>query len=116
MALVRTGRWRRSALFNSLRGQPHSSTLDAMAISESTWRSHPLIVGFAYKAIENFFALPESEFKAGHLYQLQHIGHSHYDSSTVFQFRSLESNALRYWWWYDDDPDELCTRHFEQCP
>jgi hypothetical protein len=82
-----------------------------MVIPNSTWRPHPLQVGHEYEPRESFLGTVEGEFVSGKRYVLRHVGHSHYDSSTVFRFQAQDEEPVD-WWWHDDEPDELCAERF----
>jgi hypothetical protein len=80
----------------------------------STWRKHPFVEGRCYLARESFHGHTDSDFVAGVLYEFQHVGYSHYDSSTVFTFRAKGKANKTYWWWRDDESEELCSQRFQE--
>jgi hypothetical protein len=80
--------------------------------SSGTWRPHPFEVGVSYVAVQSFTGFPRSEFVAGQSYELQHVGYSRYDSSTVFTFQAKGSTDPCYWWWYDQESATLCHERF----
>lgn len=84
-----------------------------MASSGTTWRSHPFTIGQAYVAKETFDALPVGQFVAGRRYVFDHVGYSHYDSSTVFRFYEEGMSEPVFWWWHDDQPESKCYESFE---
>ncbi len=84
-----------------------------MALPDSTWRAHLFQVGHEYEPRETFRGLTGAEFIVGKVYALQHVGYSHYDSSTVFQFQA-QGEEPADWWWHDDEPDNLCAERFRR--
>jgi len=87
------------------------SAINSMVLPNSTWRAHPLQIGSEYEACETFLGLTGGEFVAGKRYALRHIGHSHYDESTVFRFQALGDEPVECWW-QDSEPGNLCATRF----
>ena len=87
-----------------------------MASSGSTWREHNFIVGESYIVTEQIAGRTKTNakttFSPAAVYQLQHIGYSHYDNTSVFLFRSSESDEPILWWWHDEEPDDQCIKYF----
>ncbi|WP_185234347.1 hypothetical protein [Teredinibacter franksiae] len=81
-------------------------------MSGSTWRDHPFVLGGRYRANIKILSHPNSEFSKNSVYELKNIGHSHYDSASVFAFINVESGKLQSWWWFDDEPESLCADYF----
>jgi hypothetical protein len=82
-----------------------------MALRDSTWRVHPFQTGSEYEPRETFRGRTGGEFIVGKRYTLRHVGHSHYDDSTMFRFQAQGDEPVD-WWWHDDEPDNLCAERF----
>ena len=84
-----------------------------MAMNGATWRSHPFVVGERYIALTDNPDFTEGEVASGSQYQLDHIGHSHYDGASIFIFTCLATKEKVSWWWFDHAPDAACDEYFQ---
>ncbi|WP_250464857.1 hypothetical protein, partial [Microbulbifer litoralis] len=85
-----------------------------MAMYGSTWREHPFLIGKRYVAKTDLPSFNTIDIKAGHIYELREICHSHYDGASVFTFQCIKTDKLANWWWFDSEPDNLCLDHFKE--
>lgn len=79
----------------------------------STWRDHPFVIGGKYIALHTNPDFTHGEIVVDKVYELSHIGHSHYDAASVFTFKCLTTGDLVSWWWFDHASDELCETNFK---
>jgi hypothetical protein len=82
-------------------------------VAGSTWRAHFFQVGQYYMARSTFQSALGGRFVHGRLYELLHIGYSHYDNMSVFKFTDTESLREVSWEWFDHEPDDLPKQMFE---
>ena len=84
-----------------------------MAATNFTWRTHPFEVGQTYVALQSASAMPSGTFVVDGRYELRHIGHSHYDGASIFQFTEAGTGRELGWWWQDDEDDLAWQRVFK---
>jgi hypothetical protein len=85
----------------------------SMAMSGSTWRKHPLVVGCRYLSVNDSPDFTNGNISIGKEYLLNHIGHSHYDGASVFTFECVSTKEVVSWWWFDFASDSLCEDNFK---
>lgn len=84
-----------------------------MAMSGSTWRVHPFKLGMIYRALEESPEFTNGRIIKSRDYRLVHIGYSHYDGASVFNFECVTTNEKVAWWWFDSAEEELCEKYFK---
>lgn len=69
--------------------------------------------GALYRAKVTFVSGP-SEFSEGEVLAFEGDSYSHYDNSSVFQFRNVATKELKGWWLHDEEPVEKWKRFFSE--
>jgi hypothetical protein len=77
-----------------------------------SWRKNIFKKGALYRVKQTFVSGP-SEFSEGEILTFEADSYSPYDSSSVFQFRSIQTKELKGWWLHDDESVETWREYFE---
>jgi len=78
-----------------------------------SWRKDVFKVDALYRTKREFVSGP-SVFSEGEILEFESDSYSHYDSSSVFQFRNKDTKELKGWWLSDDQPVEIWNDYFEK--
>jgi hypothetical protein len=78
-----------------------------------SWRKNVFEKGALYRAKQTFVSGP-SEFSEGELLTFEADSYSHYDNSSVFQFRNATTKELKGWWLHDSESVEIWKNFFTE--
>ena len=53
------------------------------------------------------------KFSEGEILAFVREFYSHYDSTTIFHFRNVQTEEVKEWWLHDDEPIESWKDYFE---
>jgi hypothetical protein len=78
-----------------------------------SWRKNVFKKGALYRVKKSFASGP-CEFSEGEILAFESDSYSHYDNSSVFQFRNTHTHELKGWWLHDNEQAELWKSFFDE--